>query len=189
MVNLPPALEQTLEAVLPLVTPMSPHWQCAPVDAVGPWTLATDGQWVDVTRSGDAVCLVVPVQDHLVLVARGTLSTLTELGPWMQGALKAQLGGHGRWQWEKSRRTAPWVVDRDIVWARLRRGDRLGAGIRGRCYSEYFLTDGALTRYLFDEGYSETKPIEEGAMVGDLAVDARDVRADAPSCGVGAIKT
>jgi len=173
MVTLPPAMEQTLEALLPMVTPTSPQWQCSPVDDVGPWTLTTAGQRIEVTRSADTVGLLVRVDEHLVLIARGTLSTLAGLEPWIQGALKAQVDGLGRWLWEQGKKTEPWAVDRDVVWERLQRGDRLTWGIRGRCFHEYFLKDGALTRYLFDEGYVETITVDEAALVEDLARDPR----------------
>jgi hypothetical protein len=175
MVTLPPVLAQTLELVLPVLTATSAHWQCSPVDDAGPWTLRAEGQRVDVARSGDDVRLTVPVGDHLVIVARGTPSTLCELGPWMRGALRAQRSGSGRWQWERSKRTGPWVLDRDVVRARLARGDRLGTGIRGRCFTEHFLVDGALTRFCFDEGFAETLPGDEQALAQELADDPRDV--------------
>lgn len=67
------------------------------------------------------------------------------------------------------------MLDRDVVRAHLARGGRLATGIRGRCFTEHFLFDGALTRFCFDEGFAETLPGDEQTLAQELADDPRDV--------------
>jgi len=162
--------------LLPLLHRHHPSWSCAPVQGTADqWLLSAADAVLHIDVATDPFVVTVTLGQRLLQRARTVLAEAGELERWLAAAIRAQareraLPGTGPGSPER-----PVLVDRDDVWQRLGRGERLTAGMRGRVFFDFFLQDGALMTREFHEGFDETRPGSEEHLFVELADDPRDL--------------